>query len=127
MSATVAVSRGPRRNAAHSSGRMARTPNGALFGISAISGLNTTTPKAPATAKIALDSNNGRRSNHRGRSVVHRGAHLRRRARRTLQPVPALREHPAVDGVGKPPEAVVRTLGVQFYTDSVQSMSAGSF
>jgi transposase len=52
---------------------------------------------------------------------------LRRRARRTLQPVPALREHPAVDGVGKPPEAVVRTLGVQFYTDSVQSMSAGSF
>src|SRR5229473_1978836 len=57
MSATVAVSRGPRRNAAHSSGRMAKTPNGALFGMSAISGLNTTTPKALATAKIALGSN----------------------------------------------------------------------
>ena len=71
MSAVVAVSRGPRRNAAHSNGRMARTPNDARFGISDISGLNAIAPKAPAAAKIAVDSDSDRTPNDRGRSVVH--------------------------------------------------------
>ena len=72
MSAAVAVSRGPRRNAAHSNGRMARTPNGARFGILAISGLNAIAPKAPVAAKIAIDSESRQMSDDRGRSVVHR-------------------------------------------------------
>ena len=70
--AAVAVSRGPRRNAAHSNGRIARTPNGPRFDISAISGLKATAPKMPVAAKIALDSNSGQTSNDRGRSVVQR-------------------------------------------------------
>ncbi len=71
MSAVVAVSRGPRRNAAHSNGRMTRTPNCARLGISAISGLKITAPKMPVTVKIAADSNSGRISKDPGRSVVH--------------------------------------------------------
>ena len=40
ITATVAVSRGPRRSAAHSSGRMARKPSGLVYSDKGSSGLN---------------------------------------------------------------------------------------
>ncbi len=71
MSDAVAVSRGPRRNAAHISGSTAKTANGGV-GMSAANGLKAIAPNTPAVAKIAIDSRSGRRSNDRGWSVTHR-------------------------------------------------------
>ena len=58
MSDAVAVSRGPRRNAAQIGGRTARTASGAV-GKPAANGLKASAPTAPAAAKTVVDSTNG--------------------------------------------------------------------
>ena len=68
----MAVSRGPRRKAAHWSGSTAKMAKGAALGISAVNRLKATAPIAPAVAKSAADSRNARKSKRRGWSVTHR-------------------------------------------------------
>ena len=50
-SATVAVSRGPRRSAAHNIGRIARKPSGSRPGVCSIRGLKAMSPTAAAVAR----------------------------------------------------------------------------
>ena len=57
MSATVAVSRWPRRSADHTSGRTARKPSGARCALCSTSGLNAITPMAQVPAKSTSESN----------------------------------------------------------------------
>ena len=60
-SATVAVSRGPRRNAAHNIGRIARKPSGSRLGVCSIRGLKAMSPTAAAVARTPTVSKNSLR------------------------------------------------------------------
>ena len=71
MSPAVAVSRGPRRKAAHIGGSTARMASGAAPGIPIVEGLKAINPNAPAATKIAVDSRSGTRSND-GVSATHK-------------------------------------------------------
>ena len=72
MNAAVAVSRGPQRSAAVSSGTMVRMLNALRVTVCSISGLKATRPTAIAPSWTAVDSRNRSKSNGRYRLVVHR-------------------------------------------------------
>ncbi len=61
--ATVEVSRGPRRNAAQTSGRIVRNPSGLVYSERGSSGLNPISPTATAHPSTATTPSNSRRSN----------------------------------------------------------------
>src|SRR5262245_6217898 len=70
MRATVAVSRGPHRSAAHTSGRTARKPNELRIAVCSMSGLKATIPTAIAATAATPDSRTPR--NGRKLPVAHR-------------------------------------------------------
>jgi hypothetical protein len=71
-SATVAVSRWPRRSAAHSSGTIARKPSGSRTGVCSISGLKAIRPSTPVATRIAPDSRKAARLEKCGQGAAHR-------------------------------------------------------
>ena len=69
--AEVAVSRGPRRSADHSSGSTARNASGARRSAVAKIGLKAIKPIAQATQKMTIDSNSLRRLSKRISAAAH--------------------------------------------------------
>ena len=68
---TMAVSRGPRRSAANTSGRMARKPSGAEYSERGTSGLKAIKPTAMADASTASIGPNSSRSSARKPLCAH--------------------------------------------------------
>src|SRR5712691_3927090 len=66
MNATVAVSRGPDRSAAHISGRMAKNASAARLAVCSKRGLKATMPTANAVAIIIAERNSPSRSSDGG-------------------------------------------------------------
>ena len=72
MTATVAVSRGPRRNAAQINGKIARNPSGLVYWERGNSGLNVMRPTRIAQPNTAAMSRNSRPSIARQSVTAHR-------------------------------------------------------
>ena len=68
---TVAVSRGPRRNAAHSRGRIAKKPSGLVYSERGNSGLNAIRPTATADSSDTVTAPSSRASNARHSDCAH--------------------------------------------------------
>src|SRR5262245_27050731 len=118
MSDAIAVSRGPRRNAAHNSGRTARKPNASGCCDCLNKGLNATNPTATAKAMTAADWINSLRWNVRASLSAQRTttgvttSALIRSPSHQVSQILARLAHSASPAIAKPVVATVALVGV---------------